>query len=321
MLQEIEHSDPGNHDEIVTMAVRDFCGQARPLRDDVARLVDLVMPLLKSISDGACRQIAAMLADSPFAPKTLLLALCDRPVSICSPILTRSRLLNNAELLAIISQHGEHHARAIARRPDLDMQVSHMLRSLENDGVHRALDLRQRLDGQQSEAESAPEDDPVRQFERFQSALHGNIAKHAGPAVAIEINDLIALAIDPNPALLHTAIADALAITVASSAALCANPTSKNLLYMLRFIGAPDSKAFEFFAALAPDRAAPAGVGGQFQAVFETVTIEQAVRKVWSWRSDDLFALAREAMAANDPGATGIVHPGLAVDEYNLKVA
>jgi uncharacterized protein (DUF2336 family) len=286
------------------------------LRNDIIRLVDLVLPLLKLIGDDSRRRIAASLATNPFAPKTLLLTLCDFPATVCSPILTRCTLLNDAELLAILSQHGEQHARSIARRGNLGTPVINALRSLKSEAVNRALDLRRRLD-------DAMPPEQAQSFDQFQALMHGDVAGHARPVVPVDNDDLISLARDPNPVLFRTAVADALAITFVSATALCTNPTSKNLIYMLRFIGMPIEKALMVFTALAPDLAEDPEVAARFEAVYREITADQAVRKVWAWRSDDLLALAREALSANDPnqaGASGAERAEIEGDSF-MKVA
>ena len=298
MAQAFETPDHTDNDDIAVNAVREFCLRPRPLRSEIIRLVDLVLPLLKLVGDDSRRRIAASLATNEFAPKTLLLALCDFPAAVCSPILTRSKLLNDAELLAILSQHGEQHARSIARRGNLGTPVLDALRSLKSEAVNRALDLRRRLD-------DAMPPEQAQSFDQFQALMHGDVAGHARPVVPIDNDDLISLARDPNPVLFRTAVADALAITFVSATALCTNPTSKNLIYMLRFIGMPVRKALMVFTALAPDLAEDPEVTARFEAVYGEITADQAVRKVWAWRSDDLLALAREALAVNDPNLAG----------------
>ncbi|GAB4361106.1 MAG: DUF2336 domain-containing protein [Oricola sp.] len=263
------------------------------MREDMIRLVDLVLPLLNQISAESRRQIAAALATSKHAPKALLLALCDCPAAVCSPILTRCQLLNDAELLAILSQHGEDHARAIARRKKLATAVVVALRSLESEAVNRALDLRHRLD------EAMPAEQRL-SFEQYETGMHGAFEDHAKPVVAFDTDRFISLARDPNPVLFRTAVADVLGITLISATELVGNPTSRNLIYMLRFLQLPIERAFEVFSALAPDLAGDREVVARFEEVFRETTLEQSVRKVWAWRSDDLMALAREALAAND---------------------
>ena len=316
MAQAFETPDHTDNDDIAVNAVREFCLRPRPLRSEIIRLVDLVLPLLKLVGDDSRRRIAASLATNEFAPKTLLLALCDFPAAVCSPILTRSKLLNDAELLAILSQHGEQHARSIARRGNLGTPVLDALRSLKSEAVNRALDLRRRLD-------DAMPPEQAQSFDQFQALMHGDVAGHARPVVPIDNDDLISLARDPNPVLFRTAVADALAITFVSATALCTNPTSKNLIYMLRFIGMPVGKALMVFTALAPDLAEDPEVVARFEAVYGEITADQAVRKVWAWRSDDLLALAREALTVNDPnlaGAPDAEHAWIEGDSF-MKVA
>lgn len=289
-------------DEIALDAVAQFCDRPRAMRADIARLGDLVLPLLDAMSDAGRRRIAAMLCDHAFAPKSLLRALCDFPVEVCSSILTRSKRLNNAELLAIVSQHGAAHARAIARRSELDDAVACALRAMDDAGVDRALDLRQRP--RPDAAPAAGIRTPVapgRPENPLQAILRSAPSQHALPLRRMTPEAVIALAGDDNANLLHTAIADSLAITVASAAALCSAPSSKNMLYLLRFLGMDGRQAREFFAALAPDLAADDEVTDRFAAVYEQITDEQAAARVRAWRSDDLVALAREALAANEP--------------------
>lgn len=277
------------------------------------RLVDLVLPLLNQISGESRRQIAGALATSSHAPKALLLALCDYPAAVCSPILTRCPLLNDAELLAILSQHGEEHARAIARRAKLAIPIVSALRSLKSEAVNRALDLRRRLD------EAMPSEQR-QSFEQYETIMHGELADHAKPVAALDTDKFISLAWEPNPALFRTAVADALGITLVSATELCGNPTSRNLIHMLRFLKLPLEQAFDIFTALAPDLAEDPAVVARFEEAFRETTVEQSVRKVWAWRSDDLMALAREALAANDGDASEPARATFDADN-SMKVA
>ena len=313
MTQVTETFEAFDNNEIAVTAVRDFCTMPRPGKADATQLVDLVLPLLKSISDDSRREIASLLAVTDAAPKPLLLALCDYPVSISSPILTRCRLLTASELMAILSQRSPEHARAIARRTDLERPVVNALRMLENEGVDRALDLRQRL-------KSPLPREQEESFEQFRDSLHGDITAHAEPSIAMSIDEIVTAARDPDPAVLHATVANALAITRVSASGLCGNPTSRNLIYMLRFVGASFEDGLKIFAALAPDLAGDPDVVARFEAVYSEITTEQAVHKVWSWRSDDLLALAREALSANDPGLPDEGRANI-VHESIMKVA
>ena len=312
-MEPIETAKLADRDDIAVSAVREFCLRPRPLRGDLIRLVDLVLPLLNQVSAESRRQIAGALATSDRAPKALLLALCDYPAAVCSPILTRSPLLNDAELLAILSQHGEEHARAIARRAKLAIPVVNALRSLKNEAVDRALDLRRRLD------EAMPSEQR-QSFEQYETLMHGDLNGHAMPVVTFDTDRFISLARDANPVLFRTAVADALGITLVSATELCGNPTSRNLIYMMRFLKLPLEHAFDVFTALAPDLAEDPAVVARFEDVFRETTIEQAVRKVWAWRSDDLMALAREALAANDRAAPDQERTAFDIDSF-MKVA
>lgn len=301
-------------DATAVEAVRQFCRRSRAHREEKTMLADLILPLLPRIGDEARRTVAALLAGCDFAPKALLLALSDFRVAVCSPVLTRSRLLSDPELLAIISQHGEDHARAIARRPALTFPVVSALRAMNSAGVDRALDLRQRVEppARQDAAQSlaAPKEAP----RQIATGNPSPCEPHAvAPSEALarfprrtgtDHGELLELAREQNRTLLHTAFADGLCVTVASAAALCSDPTSRNLIHALRFMETPTSVAGEIFQCLAPGLSKQEGVMTRFEAVYDSVTPDQAARKVLQWRSDDLLALAREALAANDSSAT-----------------
>ena len=299
---------PAEIDEIAVAAVTDFCARARPSRDDTSRLSDLVMPLIPRLRQDSLRKLSAKLATAHHVPKMMLLALCDCPIAVCSPILTRSACLSSPELLAIISQHGNDHARAIARRRKLEAPVVSALRGMNSPGVDRALDLRQQVAAEPSRkasTETLPQSAEPDAFEAYRETMHLDLDVNTRSLVQTDFDELANLAADPNPVLLQTAIADAVGLTLASAAALCADPTSKNFVYALRFIEAPPEKAYGVIAALAPRLAMRAGVRERFLSAYMSVTADDAVRKVSGWRSDDLMALAREAFAANGrtPGA------------------
>lgn len=134
------------YDRLLTASVTEFCSLTRPGKAEASRLYELALPLLPRTSEMAKRHAAAALSEAPSAPKALVLALCDEPVEICAPLLTRSIVLSSADLLGKISQHGELHARAIARRKSLSSIVLQTLRGFNSAVIDRALELRARVD-------------------------------------------------------------------------------------------------------------------------------------------------------------------------------
>jgi uncharacterized protein (DUF2336 family) len=57
--------------------------------------------------------------------------LCEEPVEIAAPLLMRSRALSDIDLIALIGRHGMGHARAIARRRDLNPRIAELVATLE----------------------------------------------------------------------------------------------------------------------------------------------------------------------------------------------
>ena len=117
--------------ELFRAAVSAFCSLTRPSRRDAIQLDDLTLPLFDMVSVDSRRYVAAALSECEIAPMLLVRRLCDEPVSVCAPLLVRSRVLGDVDLIALIGKHGLPHARAIARRPILNLAISRLAQALE----------------------------------------------------------------------------------------------------------------------------------------------------------------------------------------------
>lgn len=73
------------------------------------------------------REIAERLAGAVAAPRGFINQLARDEISIAAPVLRSSKALNDEDLLSVIRDHGEAHRRAIARRPDLSLNVTDAL--------------------------------------------------------------------------------------------------------------------------------------------------------------------------------------------------
>lgn len=123
-------TESGKSDRLFRAAVSAFTSLTRPSRREIAQLAQLTLPLIERTSTEARRFACAVLSDSRHAPADLVHRLCEEPVETCAPLLIRSPLLSNADLVRIIGAKGAAHARVIARRGDLHPAIAALTHAL-----------------------------------------------------------------------------------------------------------------------------------------------------------------------------------------------
>ena len=121
---------PRNCERVFRAAVSAYCTLDQPTRREVAQLDDLTLGLYNAVSSDAHRFAAAALCECDPAPAGLVRRLCNEPVEIAAPLLVRSRVLSDVDLISLISRHGLAHARAIARREGLNPAIAALIRAL-----------------------------------------------------------------------------------------------------------------------------------------------------------------------------------------------
>ncbi len=85
---------------------------------------DIVRALIRETEADIRRRLAERLAETPDAPRELVVALANDEISIARPLLTMSAALADADLVEIIRQRGQAHRLAIANRTDVSEIVS-----------------------------------------------------------------------------------------------------------------------------------------------------------------------------------------------------
>lgn len=121
----------GSQERLLRAAVYAFCSLPRPSRREIAQLDDLALPLIEKASIETRRYVAAALSEVTDAPPGLVRRLCDQTVAVAAPLLMRSRALCDIDLIALIGRHGMDHARAIARRANLNPRIANLISALE----------------------------------------------------------------------------------------------------------------------------------------------------------------------------------------------
>jgi len=120
----------GKSERLFRAAISAFCSLTRPTQREIAQLEDLTLPLFDSVSPEGLRFVAAALSECEFAPRALVRRLADEPVAVSAPILMRSAMLSDIDLISLIGRHGVSHARAIARRASLNPTIDNLIHAL-----------------------------------------------------------------------------------------------------------------------------------------------------------------------------------------------
>lgn len=84
-----------------------------------------------------------------------------------------------------------------------------------------------------------------------------------------------------------------------SARILCDDPTSRNLLFALRFMGFDTEQAMSVFQGLAPDFATDAGVQQRFRSAYGAIGVQEAADRVRRWQLEELESLVSGQKAAN----------------------
>jgi len=104
-----------------------------------ALMVDILEKLVREVSHDIRLKLSHRLADLPGTPRELAVLLANDEIDIASPILMRSRALQDADLIEIIHHRSRQHILAVAMRRDLSMSVSDVLVETGHSDVIMAL--------------------------------------------------------------------------------------------------------------------------------------------------------------------------------------
>ena len=117
-------------DDIVVAAVSAYAARTRPARVEADQLEDLILPIIGETSEATRRLAAACISDLPHAPHKLVMRLCGEKADICAPILLRSPVLQDTDLVTLIARNGLTFARVIARRTVMTKNLRSLLLTL-----------------------------------------------------------------------------------------------------------------------------------------------------------------------------------------------
>lgn len=119
-------------DDILRAAISAFVALRKPTVRDRNQIEDLAGPIFVIASAQTKRFVAAALAESQYAPLSLVKVICASPIEICAPLLLRSPVLGPVDLVALIGRNGISHARVISQRSHLPNDVIEALALVED---------------------------------------------------------------------------------------------------------------------------------------------------------------------------------------------
>ncbi|WP_205826541.1 DUF2336 domain-containing protein [Mesorhizobium zhangyense] len=260
--------EAGRSERLFRAAVSAFCSLTRPSRRDIKQLEDLVLPLFDAVSVEARRFAAAALSECADAPSGLIRRLSNETVDIAAPLLIRSKVLRDVDLIALIGRHGLPHARAIARRTDLNQAIADLVWALENPKLVRlplpkerqaqveAANRAQALsDGNPEPVPGISADNARRRLRSMmlsaQTAPDATTEQSTGSLRYAKLRDM---ALTGNPALFQTALADTSDIDFLTAKSIIEKANYPELIAVLRSLELSEEQAFLLASCVYPGK-------------------------------------------------------------------
>jgi uncharacterized protein (DUF2336 family) len=104
-----------------------------------ALITDILEKLIREVSLDVRRRLAVRLAEAPGTPRELAVLLANDEIDIASPVLLKSRALEDVDLIEIVRNRSTQHLLAIAMRRDLSTAVADVLVEVGEKDVIRTL--------------------------------------------------------------------------------------------------------------------------------------------------------------------------------------
>lgn len=110
---------------------------------EAAHFGDIMGRIARDVEMDMRRSLAERLANLPNAPHALVTQLANDEIAVAAPLLARSLVLKDDDLVAIAQQRSQDHLRVVARRPTVSAVVSNALVEHGDENVLEALVLNQ----------------------------------------------------------------------------------------------------------------------------------------------------------------------------------
>jgi uncharacterized protein (DUF2336 family) len=308
-------------------SVSAFCSLTRPSRREIAQLEDLTLPLFDLVSVESRRFVAAALSECKHAPAGLVRRLADQSVDIAAPLLIRSEVLTDIDLIALIGRHGLPHARAIARRTTLHPTIAKLIAALDAKQRRAHSDNEVIMDEKAHSMEPAletsalpPAQDVPASAGDPGAALEG--ARRRLRAIMLEA-DAESFSLDPfgrekayrrlrdtaltgNPAFFQTALADTFSLDMTTARSILQPSSYAPLMMALRALELDEEKALLIVSAAYGSQFGHAEAIRLFLMRYRLLEQDAAMERVRGWKAQSLPAIDSSDVpqhAANGGGA------------------
>ena len=300
-------TEAGKAERLFRAAVSAFCSLTRPSRREIAQLEDLTLPLFDEVSVESRRYVAAALSECEYAPTALVRRLAEEPVEIAAPLLTRSNALSDIDLIALIGRHGLPHARAIARRKELNSTIADLTRALERPTLvkTRPPETVTKLTPRLEPVAKADTDRPAsgeaaeNARRRLRSMMRragdsADVNTFLGQPAYVKLRET---ALTGNAAFFQTALADALEIDFATARSVTGQSGYAALLAALRALDLSEDRAFLIAVAVYPGEFPHPQAIRLFLDRYRLLHREAALDKVRAWKAETLSRAIRDKAA------------------------
>lgn len=288
-------SEAGKAERLFRAAVSAFCSLTRPSRREIAQLEDLTLPLFDLVSIDARRYVSAALSECEHAPPALVRRLCEEPVEVAAALLVRSPVLRDVDLIALIGRHGIRHARAIARRPNLNPAIADLIRALERPTLvqSREPEFERRemaekpTDEASDDTSGSPKGMRVEMARRQLQTIMVAAETGRSDVSVLEIHArLRETALSGNLALFQAAIAGALDLDIHTARAITVTTSYMPLISALPALDLGEDQAFVIAAVLfASNFTGPEAVRLFFDR-YRLLSRETALERINTWKAN-----------------------------------
>ena len=303
--------EEGRAERLFRASVSAYCALTRPTRRNAAQLDDLTLPLYEQVSVEARRYVAAALSECRRAPLRLMRRLAAEPVEISAPLLMRSPVLTDFDLVSLIAYHGIAHARAIASRSRLNPAITRLIRMLEA-ATSASAQVEQseepeRTPSLEEEIVLSPSLEPSRpgRAEETRGRLRAMMAVggDAQPALAGQTlqvdpaarDKLRDTALTGVSALFQTALADIAGLDFSQAAPLTQRTRRRSLMLVLRGLGLNAEQAFLLVSAIDPQAHPNAESIRLFVEHFELIRVDAGRDEIRRLKADSIAAVLRRS--------------------------
>jgi uncharacterized protein (DUF2336 family) len=311
-------SDAGKAERLFRAAISAFCALSHPSREALDQLDDLALPLYDDVSPEALRFASAALSECKRAPAGLIRRLAQEEIHIAAPVLMRSAVLSETDLMTIVTRKGAAHARAIAIRPNLSDPLQRLLERTAatavtiNPAEHRSPDPQPSLTDASSAGRQRSDGAAEAAREKLRLMMAANAARIDDIAPAAANGDpetaegsafrrLREASLTGSRPRIRTALAAVLDIGFAETADLVRPQFSERLTAALRSIGLPVEQAFLIHSLMFPGLLRDENSIRRFVVHFEEMEREAALDQVRRLRLESISTALRPARTGLEP--------------------